>query len=305
MSLTEPRLISLGSILVDEIFRIPHLPPRSGDVIASENYRLVGGGLNILVSARRLGLLSAYAGALGSGPNSEAIQSALREEDIAVLTSPRGNKDSGVSLTLLEPDGTRTFVTYPGAEAEPALTDLARVSLTPDDFIYISGYDLGYPIAGPVLERFMDEYIRDQRIIFDPGPLIADIPGSLLEKILGKAEVTSCNSDEYQYLVTTGQLAHVQKSLVVRDGSNGVDVVTQGSSRHISAPIVTAVDSTGAGDTHVGAMIAELAEGADLRAAVYFANICAAISVTRYGPAVGPTRAEVSASGLYDARGFK
>lgn len=281
------------------------MPPRSGDVIASENYRLAGGGLNILVSARRLGLSSAYAGALGSGPNSEAIQAALREEGIDVLTTPKEDKDSGVSLTLLEPDGTRTFVTYPGAEAEPAFADLAKVSLAPNDFIYLSGYDLGYPIASPVLGRFMDECIGDQRIIFDPGPLIADIPGPLLEKVLGKAEVTSCNSNEYQYLVDAGYLAHVQKNLVIRDGPNGADVVTLDSSRHIAAPIVTAVDSTGAGDTHVGAMIAELAEGSGLEAAVYFANVCAAISVTRYGPAVGPTRTEVSASGLYDAREFK
>ncbi len=302
---TEPRLISLGSILVDEIFRIPQFPPRSGDIIATENYRLVGGGLNILVSARRLGLLSAYAGGHGSGPNSESIRSALHGIGIEILTSPRDHKDSGVSLTLLEPDGTRTFVTYPGAEAEPSFADLAKVPFEPNDFLYISGYDLGYPIAGPVLGRFMEECLGDQRVIFDPGPLVADIPSSLLTEVLNKAEVTSCNGAEFQFLADSNHLIEVHGNLIVRDGPNGADVVTRSGSRHIPAPIVTAVDSTGAGDTHVGAMIAELAEGASLEAAVYFANVCAAISVTRYGPAVGPTRAEVTASGLYDAGKFK
>jgi len=297
---SKSRLVGLGSILVDEVFRVPHLPTRMGDVVASENYRVVGGGLNVLVAATRLGLSSAYLGAHGTGPNSDAIRSALNSEGIEILSLPREEKDSGSCLTLLEPDGTRTFVTAPGIESEPRLANLIETELQADDYVYISGYDLGYPIAGPVLGQFIDEYIREQKIIFDPGPLVADIPSPLLAEVLRRAEVTSCNISEYQYLLDAEFLTHVRRNLVVRNGSEGAAVITTAGPKQIPAPSVIAVDSTGAGDSHIGAMLSELAAGATLENAVYFANVCAAISVTRFGPAVGPTRSEVASSGLYE-----
>ena len=54
------------------------------------------------------------------------------------------------------------------------------------------------------------------------------------------------------------------------------------------------IDSTGAGDTHTGVLIAGLTEGLDPVAAVRRANAAAAISVTRRGPATAPNRAELN-----------
>ena len=297
----ESRLISLASILVDDVFHIPHLPHRNGDVIASNNYRLVGGGLNILVAAKRLGLSSGYAGSHGQGTNSDAIRSALITENIEILTSPQTERDSGICITFLEPDGARTFVTCPGIESEPKYSDLAELELFEEDFIYVSGYDLVYPLAGPVIEKFLIERVTSQRIFFDPGPLIAEIPNELLKNLLRRSAVTSCNEDEFQFLINNDLLGDVNGALVTRSGPLGAKALSGLGLVHLPAPSVHAIDTTGAGDTHVGAMIAELALGESLERAVYFANVCAAISVTRYGPATGPTRSEVAKSGLYDS----
>jgi sugar/nucleoside kinase (ribokinase family) len=53
------------------------------------------------------------------------------------------------------------------------------------------------------------------------------------------------------------------------------------------------IDSTGAGDTHTGVLIAAMAEGLEPIPAVRRANAAAAISVTRRGPATAPDRAEL------------
>ena len=205
----ESRLISLASILIDDVLQIPHLPHRNGDVIASNNYRLVGGGLNILVAAKRLGLSSGYAGSHGQGTNSDAIRAALSSENIEILTSPQSERDSGICITFLEPDGARTFVTCPGIEAEPRYSDLADLELFEEDFIYISGYDLVYPLAGPVLEKFLRERVTNQRIIFDPGPLVAEIPNELLNLFLRRSAITSCNEDEHQFLISKDLLGDI------------------------------------------------------------------------------------------------
>jgi len=62
-----------------------------------------------------------------------------------------------------------------------------------------------------------------------------------------------------------------------------------------SVPVqaVKPLDSTGAGDVHMGALIAFLAEGHGWRAALELANRAAAFSVQVRGGASGPTRAQL------------
>jgi sugar/nucleoside kinase (ribokinase family) len=63
----------------------------------------------------------------------------------------------------------------------------------------------------------------------------------------------------------------------------------------VPAPAVVAVDTTGAGDAHAGVFLAGLAAGLPPGAAASRANAAAALVVTRPGPAVAPSRAELDA----------
>lgn len=85
--------------------------------------------------------------------------------------------------------------------------------------------------------------------------------------------------------------------VIVRDGARGVWVCAQpgGGPIHAPAPEVTPVDTNGAGDCHAGAVCAELLAGRRLVDAVRVANVAAALSVTRRGPAICPMRGEVEA----------
>jgi len=58
---------------------------------------------------------------------------------------------------------------------------------------------------------------------------------------------------------------------------------------------VVAVDTTGAGDAHSGVFLAGLAAALPPDAAARRANAAAALVVTRPGPAVSPSRAELDA----------
>jgi len=61
----------------------------------------------------------------------------------------------------------------------------------------------------------------------------------------------------------------------------------------LPAPVVTAIDTTGAGDAHSGVFLAALAAGLPAADAARRANAAAALTVTRSGAAVSPTRAEL------------
>jgi sugar/nucleoside kinase (ribokinase family) len=57
----------------------------------------------------------------------------------------------------------------------------------------------------------------------------------------------------------------------------------------------TPVDTNGAGDTHTGALLAEVSAGTPWVEGCRRANAAAAIKVTRRGPESPPTAAEVDA----------
>ena len=79
-------------------------------------------------------------------------------------------------------------------------------------------------------------------------------------------------------------------------GKRGVLALAGSEEFAVPGRAVKAVDTTGAGDCFVGALAAQLADGASLRAALAFANAAASISVQRMGAGPSmPTAAEVAA----------
>ncbi len=85
-------------------------------------------------------------------------------------------------------------------------------------------------------------------------------------------------------------------SVVVTLGAKGALAVTGSGSQHVPGIPVEVVDTTGAGDAFSGALAVALGEGKGLIEAVQFANIAAAIQVTRNGAAAAmPYHSEVDA----------
>jgi sugar/nucleoside kinase (ribokinase family) len=71
-------------------------------------------------------------------------------------------------------------------------------------------------------------------------------------------------------------------------------LLRDGRSQTIPGFKVAAVDTNGAGDTHIGAFVSALARGESPFAAARYANAAAAISVTRHGGSSAPTDAEIN-----------
>lgn len=297
------RLVLVGSVIVDILMSVPRLPDRGGDVLASGATTQVGGGFNVLAAARRLGLPAAFAGRVGDGPFGALVTAALAGEGIERLL-PVAPGDTGFCVGLVEPDAERTFVTNAGVESTLSADDLARLEIRPDDAVYVSGYDLCYPVTGPAFAAWCQD-LGDPLLVLDPGPLVAEIPRSVLDPVLDRTDVLTLNEREARLLSGESDadeaapalrdLLRPSAVLLVRQGPRGCAVYLPGHPEpvHVSAPSVTAVDSTGAGDAHTGAFLAELGRTGSVLDAVRVANAAAAISVTRAGPATAPTRDEL------------
>ncbi|GLW05979.1 sugar kinase [Microtetraspora sp. NBRC 13810] len=195
-------MISLGSILVDVAVEVPRLPERGADVLATATRTQVGGGFNLAAAAARHGARCVYGSPHGTGLHGDLVRAALAEEGIEAAGGRRDGGDTGFCLIMVEPDGERTFVTMPGVEACLTPGDLATLRPGPADFVAVSGYDLAYPVSGPVLAAWLTGLPPYARVALDPGPLVAEIPADRLRAALGRLSVLTLNQREARLLAT-------------------------------------------------------------------------------------------------------
>lgn len=300
------RLVHAGSAVVDYVYRIDTLPLPGAEKTAASYDRVAGGGFNMMVAARRTGMPVVFAGRHGTGPSGDFLRAAFATERIEVLTPPAPELDSGNCVVMVSADAERTFVSWPGAEGTLCAADLAAAFLEADDWVFTSGYTLSYPGSRDALAGWIGALPPEISFVFDPTPVVSEIPKDILARVLARTSWLSCNAAEAAAIAGTADVAtgaelllsrHCPHAagLVIRSGEVGAYVLLRdGRSQAIPGFKVAAVDTNGAGDTHIGAFVSALARGESPFAAARYANAAAAISVTRHGGSSAPTDAEIN-----------
>lgn len=295
------RLVSVGNVVIDIVMYVPELPRRGGDMIASASEVVPGGGMNVMISAIRQGLPTTYGGMHGTGPFGDLARREMRAAGIEILQPRHPTKDTGFDVALVESSAERTFATSVGAEGELGAADLARITVRPNDFVYVSGYGLVHAVNGPALAEWLGT-VGASTVVVDPGPLAAGIPAGVLDPVLDRADWCSCNQREATLLTGIADPIGAARAIaqriaagaIVRTGAHGCVLAAPARPpEEIGGFSVTAVDTNGAGDAHVGAFLAGLAAGLAPSAAALRANAAAALTVTRRGPTTSPTAADV------------
>jgi sugar/nucleoside kinase (ribokinase family) len=198
------RLVFAGEAIVDVVMRVPVLPQRGGDALAASAEILAGGGFNVMAAAARHGLPVLYAGGHGTGPWGDVVRAALGTEGIELFRPPDPDRDTGFDVALVEPDAERTFVTHLGAEAVRGPGAWDAVPAGPGDAVYVSGYGLVPPESGPALGEWAAALPSGVLLFVDPGPLVAQIPGAVLDPVLSRCDWLSCNHREAALLASAG-----------------------------------------------------------------------------------------------------
>ncbi|RVD37279.1 ribokinase, partial [Mesorhizobium sp. M4A.F.Ca.ET.020.02.1.1] len=264
------RLVHVGSAVVDYVYRIDALPAPGTEKTASSYARVAGGGFNMMVAARRTGMRVVFGGQLGTGPDGDFLRAAFAAEGISTLTPPSPLMDSGNCVAMISGDAERTFVSWPGAESRLTRDMMASVQVQAGDWVFTSGYTLSYPGSRDALADWIEALPAEVPFVFDPTPVIAEIPRPILDRVLARTTWLSCNTSEAAAIAGSGDAQtaairlladHCRKAagVVIRDGAQGCLVrLADGGTRAIPGFEVAAVDTNGAGDAHIGAFVSGL-----------------------------------------------
>ena len=303
------RVIHTGQALVDVVVEVPDLPARGQNVMAASATDYAGGAVTVLVAAARFGADCVHAGAHGTGPHGDLIRAALEAEGIVASAPPVTELDTGICVVMVEPSAERTFVTTLGAERRISMESLATSDPRDGDLVCVTGFSLALESTRDPLLAWLPTLDPGVVVVLDPGAAFAGLPEDVRAAMLEVTDVWSSNAEEAEDLLrevgeepptdlaelTTAIAPHLRGDAVaiVRDGPEGCAVHVGGETTDVPGFPQKPLDTNGAGDTHTGALLAEVAAGTPWVEGCRRANAAAAIKVTRRGPESAPTAAEV------------
>ena len=293
------RIVVIGSTNMDLVAKLDRLPA-TGETVSGGAFStsLGGKGANQAVAAARLGGEVMFVTSVGNDPYGHQAVSAFQKDginlDFLVMT---GAAPTGVALIMVGENGENIIAVVPGANhllvaahvlnAEKAIKEAACVLIQLE--IPMETVRAAVEIA--------DKY--HVPVILNPAP-VQPIPNSILRRvtILTPNEielvqlVEATNENENQMLAMLHKKTGIE-NLILTLGKRGA-LIYGDPPVSIPAPQVQAVDTTAAGDAFNGALTVAISRGEGLEEAVRFANIVAALSVTKMGAQVSlPTIEEL------------
>lgn len=201
---------------------------------------------------------------------------------------------SGVLVTLLAPDGERSFLTDRGANLNLDPIDLPDELLIGTSLLLVSGYSLFEERPRLAVLDLMDRArANGLTIAVDPAStgFLAELGAETFLSWTGGADLVFANRDEAALLAGCTDPDEQMRSLsmffgtvLLKCGAEGALLGGKDGIRHrLIAPSVAVVDTTGAGDAFAAGYIAAWLKGADEASALSAAVEAGSSAVVRIG----------------------
>ncbi|WP_335947971.1 ribokinase [Salipiger bermudensis] len=275
-------IYNLGSINADLAYSVPHLPLPGETLAASEMIRGLGGkGANMSVAAARAAGRVVHIGAVGK-EGSWAVER-LMEYGVDTRHIASVDAATGHAIILVDGQGENSIVIHHGANHAIPEELLGRVLADADtgDILLMQNETLLQPEAARMARKL------GLRVAYAAAPFEAEAALAVLDHtdilVLNAVEMAQLEEATGLDLPRMGV-----KTVIVTEGGDGcrIHLAENGwKPERFAAPKVNAVDTTGAGDTFTGYLIAGIDRGMPLKQAVDLATRAAAIMVTRRGTA--------------------
>ena len=273
---------NLGSINIDNAYRVPHLPSAGETIRAKSHQKGLGGkGANISVAIARGAASVTHIGAVGAD-GAWAVERLMEYGVDTRHITKLANEATGHANIAVADDGENQIIIYPGTNR--MITDDmvggALAVASPGDILVMQNETNGQLRAAKIAKKM------GLNVVYAAAPFEAEAVTSVLPYtdllVLNAVEANQLKAvlgrslkdlDVHNIVVTQGG-----------DGSCWIDALAK-LETHIPAISVASVDTTGAGDTFTGFLVAGLDRGLPMMQSLNLATQAAALMVARFGTA--------------------
>lgn len=286
------KTLVMGAAIVDVIMQFDRLPQRGEDVVCHETMETIGGcAYNVAGILRNMGIQHDLFVPVGAGMHAELIAEKLKSDGYEILIRDE-EMDNGYSLCLVEKDGERTFITVKGMEGVFKKVWFDAIVEEQYQNIYLAGYQVCGK-SGIIIADWL-KTLCGKAIFFAPGPMITEIDGGVMDDILSLRPIVHLNEKELLDFVRGTSVEECLKKLyecthnlvIVTLGERGT-MYYDGTQMHlVDAFPTTVVDTIGAGDSHIAAIIGGYSRGMDVEDGIRLANKVASNMVGMKGSTV-------------------
>lgn len=278
------RVLVIGAAYVDVVINVQRLPQSGKDVAGEWRSTQVGGSaFNVQRALTYAGVTADLLAPIGRGEHATIVRSTFDRLKIPIRLED-SRADNGWDISFVEATGERAFLSISGVERYWQAAWFSRLDLAAYDYVYLSGYELEDPQAAAVILTALQRHPQ-LRVLFDTSPRVSQLAPAVIEQLIRPGVIIHGNAVEIQQLGAPTETyqaiaqrlnAQTEAPVVVTLDAQGCYYVDHGVGTMVPGEATQVVNTIGAGDTHCGGLLAELATGHAVATAVQRANQLAA-----------------------------
>lgn len=271
------KIFVVGSINTDLVIQAPYMP-QTGETLTGEGFFTAHGGkgANQAVAAARLGGNVVMCGCIGEDSFGKQAVASLQENGVDMSHVRTVNGVSTGTAVILVIDGDNRIILDKGANAYLSKRDIDEVLETARaGDIYLTQLENPLDVIGYGLKKAKEKGLY---VVLNPAPANVEI-----EPFLSYCDMITPNQTEMQLLGGEKNLLKKVETVLVTLGGEGFKIITNKQSKQYPCIKIQPIDTTAAGDTLCGGLVAKLAEGESLETAACFGSLAASLACTKRG----------------------
>jgi ribokinase len=271
-------ILVFGSINIDLVVPVPLLA-KPGETVLGGDYALLPGGkgANQALAARRAGAAVMLAGAVGNDAFAGLALENLRRNGVDLALVRQVARPTGLAAIMVAGSGENLIAVSSGANREAVAASVPDAMLGPDTIVV---FQMEVPAAenGVLIGRAHAAGARTILNLAPAAPLDPALFAAIDILVANEGEAASLGADP------AALARRLRQALVITRGAAGSTAFLEDGGRiETPALAITAVDTTGAGDTFVGVLAAGLERRPPLAAALRRASAAAGVACLARG----------------------
>jgi len=290
------KVVVIGELNVDLIASGLERAPSLGQEVLVHDFQIALGSASAIFAcgAAKLGNEVTFISEVGDDEFGRFCLSELERQGISaehIIKTLRYKTGVTISLSM---DHDRALITYLGAISRLEYEEIPQTILEGHDHLHLTSYFLQSELQ-PMFSVLMDEAKRyGLSVSFDPNADPAQEWKEDIWQVLETTDILFVNESEARRLAKCHDVTEVLKTLgqtvpcvVIKLGPKGA-VARRGRETAFAPGFeVTAIDTTGAGDSFAAGFIHAYLESMSLKTCLEFGNACGALSATKVGGTEG------------------